>query len=122
MPIPVSYTHLITDHPDIDGILQGLSEQSLEKVAASMGNVLERVTVSYTHLAWAQELTRIYGELSESGCSERVQSAPCSITCGMKECPSTLAPLIGTNKKSFPAFRLSMVTPDTSLVSSDGSP
>ena len=35
----------ITDHPDIDGILQGLSEQSLEKVAASMGNVLERVTI-----------------------------------------------------------------------------
>lgn len=35
----------IEDHPDIDSILAGLKEQDLKKVAASMGNVLERVTV-----------------------------------------------------------------------------
>ncbi len=35
----------IEDHPDIDAIIAGLEEQNLEKVAASMGNVLERVTV-----------------------------------------------------------------------------
>jgi len=35
----------IEDHPDIDGILEGLKEQDLRKIALSMGNVLERVTV-----------------------------------------------------------------------------
>lgn len=35
----------IEEHPDIDAIIEGLREQNLEKVAASMGNVLERVTV-----------------------------------------------------------------------------
>lgn len=32
-------------HPDIDGILEGLENQDLKKVASSMGNVLEKVTV-----------------------------------------------------------------------------
>lgn len=35
----------IAEHPDIDGILEGLEEQDIQKVAASMGNVLEAVTV-----------------------------------------------------------------------------
>jgi len=35
----------IEEHPDIDAFIEGLQEQNLEKVAASMGNVLERVTV-----------------------------------------------------------------------------
>lgn len=35
----------IEDHPNIDAILEGLKEQDLRKVASSMGNVLERVTV-----------------------------------------------------------------------------
>ena len=33
------------EHPDIDGIIEGLTEQNLSKVASNMGNVLERVTV-----------------------------------------------------------------------------
>ncbi len=37
--------HEIEEHPDIDGILEGLETGNLEKVAACMGNVLERVTV-----------------------------------------------------------------------------
>ncbi len=37
--------HEIEEHPDIDGILEGIETEDLEKVAASMGNVLERVTV-----------------------------------------------------------------------------
>ena len=37
--------HEIKEHPDIDGILEGLKEQDIRKVAASMGNVLERVTI-----------------------------------------------------------------------------
>ncbi len=35
----------IPDHPDIDGILEGLENGDLEKVTGSMGNVLERVTI-----------------------------------------------------------------------------
>lgn len=38
-------SHEIEDHPDIDSILAGLEEGDLEKVASSMGNVLERVTI-----------------------------------------------------------------------------
>lgn len=37
--------HEIEDHPDIDGILAGLQAGDLKKIADSMGNVLERVTV-----------------------------------------------------------------------------
>lgn len=32
-------------HPDIDGILEGLQEGSLEKITSSMGNILEGVTI-----------------------------------------------------------------------------
>ena len=35
----------ITEHPDIDGIIEGLKNNSLKQVAACMGNVLEDVTV-----------------------------------------------------------------------------
>lgn len=35
----------IVEHPDIDGVLEGLSKQDLSKVASSMGNVLESVTI-----------------------------------------------------------------------------
>lgn len=35
----------ISAHPDIDGILEGLEDQDIQKVAASMGNVLEAVTI-----------------------------------------------------------------------------
>lgn len=35
----------IEDHPDIDGIIEGLKEGSLKKVASCMGNVLEDVTI-----------------------------------------------------------------------------
>ena len=35
----------IVEHPDIDGLLQGLKGQDLSKIASSMGNVLESVTI-----------------------------------------------------------------------------
>lgn len=35
----------IEEHPDIDGIIDGLEKGSLKAVAASMGNVLESVTI-----------------------------------------------------------------------------
>ena len=35
----------IVEHPDIDGVLFGLENQDIKKVAASMGNVLESVTI-----------------------------------------------------------------------------
>ena len=37
--------HEIENHPDIDGVLAGLEAGDLQKVAASMGHVLERVTI-----------------------------------------------------------------------------
>ncbi len=38
-------SHEIEEHPDIDGLLAGLEAGDLKKVAASMGNVLECVTI-----------------------------------------------------------------------------
>lgn len=35
----------IVEHPDIDGIIKGLKEQDIRKVTATMGNVLEKVTI-----------------------------------------------------------------------------
>ena len=35
----------ITEHPDIDGILNGLARKNIHKVAECMGNVLEQVTI-----------------------------------------------------------------------------
>ena len=35
----------IEEHPDIDGILEGLENGDLRKIANSMGNVLEKVTI-----------------------------------------------------------------------------
>ena len=35
----------IEDHPDIDGIIKGLKDGDIKKVASSMGNVLENVTI-----------------------------------------------------------------------------
>lgn len=37
--------HDIAEHPNIDGIIEGLDQGDLSKIAASMGNVLERVTI-----------------------------------------------------------------------------
>lgn len=38
-------SHEIENHPDIDGVLKGLKEKDLKKIALSMGNVLEKVTI-----------------------------------------------------------------------------
>lgn len=38
-------SHEIEEHPDIDGILEGLEAQDIKKVAFCMGNVLEKVTI-----------------------------------------------------------------------------
>ena len=35
----------IENHPDIDGVIAGLAEGNLKKIATSMGNVLENVTI-----------------------------------------------------------------------------
>lgn len=38
-------SHEIEEHPDIDGILEGLENQDLKKITECMGNVLEKVTI-----------------------------------------------------------------------------
>lgn len=35
----------ISEHPDIDGIIRAIQEQDVERIALSMGNVLESVTI-----------------------------------------------------------------------------
>ena len=54
----------ITDHPDIDGIIDGLKAQDLHKIAESMGNVLEAVTVEeYPEIARIKECIKENGAL-----------------------------------------------------------
>ena len=59
----------ITDHPDIDGIIEGLKDNSLEKVASCMGNVLEQVTVPI-HPA----IDQIKREMKEAGALNAMMS------------------------------------------------
>ena len=54
----------IKEHPDIDGILDGLKNQDLEQVAAYLGNVLEKVTVeAYPVIAQIKECMMEAGAL-----------------------------------------------------------
>ncbi len=52
----------ITEHPDIDGIIEGLKKGSAREVAASMGNVLECVTIPMYPI-----IDRIKKEMTEHG-------------------------------------------------------
>lgn len=57
--------HEIEVHPDIDGILRGLEAEDIEKVAASMGNVLERVTIEdYPIIEEIKEVMKAEGALN----------------------------------------------------------
>lgn len=57
--------HEIENHPDIDGILEGLERQDLKKIASSMGNVLERVTVEeYPVIEEIKEMMKENGALN----------------------------------------------------------
>ncbi len=53
------------EHPDIDGILKGLEEKSIKKIASSMGNVLEHVTMKeYPVIAELKKVMRTEGALN----------------------------------------------------------
>ena len=57
--------HEIENHPDIDGVLEGLERQDLKKIASSMGNVLERVTVEeYPVIEEIKEMMKENGALN----------------------------------------------------------
>lgn len=57
--------HEIEDHPDIDGVLEGLERQDLKKIASSMGNVLEKVTVEeYPVIEKIKEMMKENGALN----------------------------------------------------------
>lgn len=57
--------HEIEDHPDIDGVLEGLKRQDLKKIASSMGNVLEKVTVEeYPVIEKIKEMMKENGALN----------------------------------------------------------
>lgn len=58
-------SHEIENHPDIDGILEGLEEENLEKIASRMGNVLEKVTIEeYPVIAKIKDLMKENGALN----------------------------------------------------------
>lgn len=55
----------ITEHPDIDAIIRGLEEADIQKVAASMGNVLEKITVEdYPVIEEIKEVMKAEGALN----------------------------------------------------------
>ncbi len=58
-------SHEIEEHPDIDGIIEGLDARDLYKVASSMGNVLERVTIEeYPVIERIKNLMKAEGALN----------------------------------------------------------
>lgn len=59
----------IIDHPDIDGILMGLENQDIKKIASGMGNVLEQVM-----LEECPELVRIKDTMKEAGALNAMMS------------------------------------------------
>ena len=56
----------IVDHPDIDGIIEGLKDRDLIRVAGSMGNVLQNVTETEYPV-----ITQIKEEMIKGGASMR---------------------------------------------------
>lgn len=59
----------IVEHPDIDGIIDGLEKHSLKQVAACMGNVLEDVTIPMHPV-----IEQIKGEMKEAGALNAMMS------------------------------------------------
>lgn len=58
-------SHELTDHPDIDGIIEGLDEADVYKVASRMGNILERVTIGeYPVIEEIKEIMKAEGALN----------------------------------------------------------
>lgn len=52
-------------HPDIDGVISGIASGNLEKMAASMGNVLEQVTIpQYPVIEELKQVMKEYGALN----------------------------------------------------------
>lgn len=58
-------SHDMEEHPDIDGIIEGLRKQDLLQISASMGNVLEKVTVEeYPVIEKIKDLMKETGALN----------------------------------------------------------
>jgi 4-diphosphocytidyl-2-C-methyl-D-erythritol kinase len=58
-------TQAVSSHPPIDDLIQALSHQDLPFLAASMGNVLEQVTIPhYPEIAVLKETMLKYGALN----------------------------------------------------------
>lgn len=58
-------SHTITEHPDIDGIIDGLKQENLRQVADRMGNVLEKVTAeSYPVIGQLKQMMLEHGALN----------------------------------------------------------
>lgn len=58
-------SHEIEEHPDIDGIIEGLKKRDLSFVASCMGNVLEKVTIEeYPVIEKIKEVMKREGALN----------------------------------------------------------
>lgn len=58
-------SHTITEHPDIDGIIDGLKQENLKQVADRMGNVLEKVTAeAYPVIGQLKQMMLEHGALN----------------------------------------------------------
>ena len=58
-------SHEIENHPDIDGIIDGLYDQDITKVASRMGNVLEKVTIEeYPVIEQIKNVMKEHGALN----------------------------------------------------------
>lgn len=58
-------SHEIAEHPDIDGIIEGLKGRDLGSVSACMGNVLEKVTIeAYPVIEKIKETMKSQGALN----------------------------------------------------------
>ncbi|MGN1266954.1 MAG: 4-(cytidine 5'-diphospho)-2-C-methyl-D-erythritol kinase [Dorea sp.] len=58
-------SHEIENHPDIDGIIEGLEKQDVKMVASRMGNVLEKVTIEeYPVIEEIKEVMKSEGALN----------------------------------------------------------
>lgn len=59
----------VTDHPDVDGMVEAIKDGSLDKVTAKMANVLERVTIGRY-----PEIARMKACLEENGAEKALMS------------------------------------------------
>ena len=83
----------VVEHPDIDGIIEGLEKADLNKIASSMGNVLEDVTIPMH-----PEIAEIKADMMKEGALNAMMSGSGPTVFGLFESR-------GKAKKAYTAIR-----------------